>query len=63
MIPESVPLVLSGATLAIKYGYYRYKGLIMIAAVALLIVLAQFFQSVAMRLAIKSDKRLKQSIH
>ena len=82
MIPESVPSLLSGATIAIttvlgysamsgilgggglgkiaiNYGYYRYKDLIMIAAVALLIVLVQFFQSVGTRLAIKSDKRLK----
>ena len=82
MIPESVPSLLSNATIAIttvlgysamsgilgggglgkiaiNYGYYRYKDLIMIAAVILLIVLVQFFQSVGTRLAIHSDKRLK----
>ena len=82
MIPESVPSLLSNATIAIttvlgysamsgilgggglgkiaiNYGYYRYKDLIMIAAVILLIVLVQLFQSVGTRLAVHSDKRLK----
>ena len=45
--------------IAINYGYYRYKDLIMIAAVSLLIVLVQIFQSVGTRLAVHSDKRLK----
>ena len=45
--------------IAINYGYYRYKDLIMIAAVILLIVLVQLFQSVGTRLAVHSDKRLK----
>lgn len=83
MIPESVPSLLSNATIAIttilgysamsgiigggglgkiaiNYGYYRYKYLIMLAAVILLIVLVQIFQSVGTRLASKSDKRLKK---
>lgn len=83
MIPESVPSLISNATIAIttilgysamsgiigggglgkiaiNYGYYRYKYLIMIAAVVLLIVLVQIFQSVGTRLALKSDKRLKK---
>ena len=82
MIPESVPSLLSNATIAIttvlgysamsgilgggglgkiaiNYGYYRYKDLIMIAAVILLIALVQLFQSVGTRLAVHSDKRLK----
>lgn len=46
--------------IAINYGYYRYKYLIMLGAVVLLIVLVQIFQSVGTRLAAKSDKRLKK---
>ena len=80
MIPESVPSLISNATIAIttilgysamsgiigggglgkiaiNYGYYRYKYLIMLAAVILLILLVQIFQSVGTRLATKTDKR------
>ena len=83
MIPESVPSLISNATIAIttilgysamsgiigggglgkiaiNYGYYRYKYLIMIAAVILLIVMVQLFQTVGTRLAIKLAKRLKK---
>ena len=82
MIPESIPSLISNATIAIttilgysamsgiigggglgkiaiNYGYYRYKYLIMLAAVILLIILVQVFQSIGTRLAIKTDKRLK----
>ena len=82
MLPESVPSLISNATIAIttilgysamsdiigggglgkiamNYGYYRYKYLIMLAAVVLLIALVQLFQTVGTRLAVKSDKRLK----
>ena len=45
--------------IAINYGYYRYKYLIMLAAVILLILLVQLFQSVGTRLVTRSDKRLK----
>lgn len=45
--------------IAINYGYYRYKYLVMLLAVVLLILLVQVFQSVGTRLAVKSDKRLK----
>ena len=45
--------------IAINYGYYRYKYLIMICAVILLIVLVQIFQTIGTRLAVKSDNRLK----
>lgn len=81
LIPESVPSLISNATIgittilgysamsgiigggglgkiAINYGYYRYKTLIMIMAVILLIVIVQIFQSIGDRLAKKSDKRL-----
>lgn len=83
MIPESIPSLISNATIAIttilgysamsgiigggglgkiaiNYGYYRYKYLIMIAAVVLLIVLVQIFQSVGTHLALRADKRLKK---
>lgn len=45
--------------IAINYGYYRYKYLVMILAVVFLIVLVQAFQSIGTRLAVKCDKRLK----
>ena len=45
--------------IAINYGYYRYKDLVMILAVILLIVLVQIFQTVGTKFATKSDKRLK----
>ena len=84
MIPESVPSLISNATIAIttilgysamsgiigggglgkiaiNYGYYRYKYLIMYAAVILLVLLVQMFQPVGTRLAVKTDKRLKNS--
>ena len=82
MIPESIPSLISNATIAIttilgysamsgiigggglgkiaiNYGYYRYKFLVMLIAVILLILLVQVFQSVGTRIAVKSDKRLK----
>lgn len=82
MIPESVPSLISNATIAIttilgysamsgiigggglgkiaiNYGYYRYKYLVMLFAVILLIVLVQVFQSVGTHFATKLDKRLK----
>ena len=45
--------------IAINYGYNRYKYLVMLLAVILLVILVQIFQSVGTRLAVKSDKRLK----
>ena len=82
MLPESVPSLISNATIAIttilgysamsgiigggglgkiamNYGYYRYKYLIMVAAVILLIALVQVFQSAGTHFAVKTDKRLK----
>ena len=74
MIPESIPSLttilgysaMSGiigggglGKIAIDYGYYRYKYLVMYAAVILLILLVQLFQSVGTKLAAKCDKRLK----
>ncbi len=82
MLPESVPSLISNATIAIttilgysamsgiigggglgkiaiNYGYYRYKYLVMSAAVVLLVVLVQIFTSVGTHMSIKTDKRLK----
>lgn len=82
MIPESIPSLISNATIAIttilgytamsgiigggglgkiaiNYGYYRYKYLVMIFAVILLIILVQVFQSIGTHLAVKCDKRIK----
>ena len=81
LIPESVPSLISNATIAIttilgysamsgiigggglgkiaiNYGYYRYKTLVMILAVILLIIMVQIFQSLGTYLTKKSDKRL-----
>ena len=46
--------------IAINYGYYRYKYLVMIFAVVLLILLVQLFQSVGTALSVHSDKRIKK---
>lgn len=43
--------------IAINYGYYRHKYLIMIVAVIILTVLVQLFQSVGTKIAQRSDKR------
>jgi len=45
--------------IAINYGYYNFKYLVMWAAVIGLILLVQIFQSVGTWLAAKCDKRLK----
>ena len=45
--------------IAIQYGYYNYKYLVMWAAVIGLIVLVQVFQTVGGRLATRLDKRLR----
>lgn len=47
-------------TIAINYGYYRYKYIVMLFAVILLILLVQLFQTVGTKLAVRSDKRLKK---
>lgn len=46
--------------IAINYGYYRYKTLVMILAVILLILLVQIMQSIGTKFAIKSNKILKK---
>ena len=45
--------------MAINYGYYNFKFIVMWAAVIGLILLVQIFQSVGTKLAIRCDKRLR----
>lgn len=45
--------------MAINYGYYNFKFLVMWAAVIGLIILVQIFQSVGTHIAVKCDKRLR----
>ncbi|MBO5396944.1 MAG: ABC transporter permease [Clostridia bacterium] len=45
--------------IAINYGYYRYKYVVMLLAVILLVIMVQIFQSAGTKLAVKLDKRLK----
>ncbi len=45
--------------IAINYGYYRYKYVVMLLAVILLVVMVQIFQTVGTKLSVKLDKRLK----
>ena len=81
-IPESVPSLISNATIAIttilgysamsgiigggglgkiaiNYGYYNFKFIVMWAAVIGLILLVQIFQSAGSKIATSCDKRLK----
>lgn len=46
--------------LAINYGYYNFKFIVMWAAVIGLIILVQVFQSAGTKLSAASDKRLRQ---
>ena len=43
--------------IAINYGYYRYKTLVMIVAVIFLVILVQVIQTIGTKFAIKLDKR------
>ena len=47
--------------IAINYGYYRYKTLVMIVAVIFLIILVQLIQSIGTRLSIRVDRRIRNS--
>ena len=44
--------------IAINYGYYRRKTLVMIVAVALIVLMVQLLQTIGSKLAAKFDKRL-----
>ncbi len=45
--------------IAINYGYYRYKYGVMLVAVIFIVLLVQIFQTIGTKIAIKSDRRLK----
>ena len=45
--------------IAINYGYYRYETGIMLVTVAILVIIVQIIQEIGMRLARKSDKRIR----
>lgn len=45
-------------TIAINYGYYRYNNQVMLITVALLVCIVQIFQTVGMKVANKTDKRI-----
>lgn len=47
--------------IAINYGYYRYKYLVMYLAVILLVIIVQVFQSLGDHLAARLDMRLDHS--
>ena len=42
-----------------KYGYYRYEKDIMLVTVTILVIIVQIIQEIGMRLARKSDKRIR----
>lgn len=44
--------------IAINYGYYRKKSLVMYVAVAILVLMVQIFQSVGTRLSVALDRRI-----
>ena len=46
--------------IAINYGYYRFKYIVMIFAVIILMLLVQVFQSVGTALAVRCDKRIRR---
>ncbi len=46
--------------IAYTYGYQRYRALVMIFAVAIIVIVVQLFQTVGTFLAVKSDKRIKK---
>ncbi len=46
--------------IAINYGYYRYDDQVMLITVLILVVIVQIFQEVGMRIAFKTDKRIKK---
>ena len=45
--------------IAINYGYYRYNNKVMLITVLLLVVIVQILQELGMRVATRTDKRIK----
>ena len=46
--------------IAINYGYHRYKYLVMLLAVVLLVLMVQVFQTIGTKWSLRSDKRLRK---
>lgn len=46
-------------TIAVNYGYYRYKTDVMLVTVLLLVVIVQVFQELGMRVSRRGDKRIR----
>lgn len=44
--------------IATTYGYNKYNAAVMLAAVVLIVILVQIFQTIGARLSVRSDKRL-----
>ncbi len=45
--------------IAVRYGYYRYEGVIMFVAVVFLVILVQLIQMAGNKLSTKLDKRIR----
>ena len=45
--------------IAINYGYYRYNNRVMLITVLLLVIIVQILQEVGMRVATRTDNRIK----
>ena len=45
--------------IAINYGYYRSNSEVMLVMVAILVLIVQIFQEIGSRIALKSDKRIR----
>jgi len=45
--------------IAIRYGYYRYQGDIMLITVAILVIIVQVIQESGNRISIRSDRRIR----
>ncbi|HEY8421195.1 MAG TPA: methionine ABC transporter permease [Thermoclostridium sp.] len=46
-------------TIAVNYGYYRYQRDVMAVTVILLVIIVQIFQEIGMRIARRTDKRIR----
>lgn len=43
--------------IAVRYGYYRYQGDMMVVTLVLIVIIVQIFQEIGMRIAKRCDKR------
>lgn len=46
--------------IAIRYGYYRYQDIVMVATIVLIVIIVQIIQSGGMWIAKKNDKRIRK---